>query len=526
VHVQIVNVYISLTNYALKPQSGATCFRYHACADDACTGERHFIVVYNRAIGAVIHSRGVKIFVCSVYLPSGLDGVGATSAKAHEAHRILALVCGWMARSGASRCVVAGDFNATSRGGRAHHVGEEWSVSAKDGFDAFSMITATGMVDAFARSNPRWGIRDAFTRKGNVRGGGVSLSRIDYVFVTSTWWEESAHTNEIGARCSVHDTATASDHRALDMNVVLPTKGSRRWKPPESPKRGPCVQGVPTAKLRAAARAVERAVGSKRKMWQHRLQRPSGRPADTLDEIQREFSETLLGAVRPILPPNRRKAKKYKSRVVRRARRNIRLLWNTRNMIDDIIDGNASGTDARWARCVAKLHEEGLAPHVLPPAARDWGEWRNAVQTRLRSDRIASRRAVSDMSDHPSEYLRTAFHHTKRTGRFFREVFGKKGGAGLRSAVDPSSGKRTHEPREYKKIIRDLVKEPFSHPHTPRKYSKKWLGGMHGKVRRRSLAPAHALYPVQGCSLHGLRTGVVERRVQPCIQGHRPLSVC
>ena len=136
------------------------------------------------------------------------------------------------------------------------------------------------------------------------------------------------------------------------------TSRTRRWTAPDGPKRGPCALGISEACKRAAARAIQREIALRQADWGRML---SGRlcqsPAQILDKVQKEVVDTIMAAVRPILPANGRRGKKYKSPPLREARSRIRAIVAVRNAIESGTAAAGGWRNQRWRRSVHGIHE-------------------------------------------------------------------------------------------------------------------------------------------------------------------------
>ena len=370
--------------------------------------------------------------------------------------------------------MVCGDFNETVPGGRGRCStltgGDVVVVPHKKGPGAVSMMSKMGLVDVYAKVNPGVSLDESFTRWGRISSGEMSISRIDYVFAGRKWLDRSG-----AISCSTASAGAGSDHSAVyaSLRVRGQTSRTRRWTAPDEPKRGPCALGISEACKRAAARAIQREIALRQADWGRML---SGRlcqsPAQILDKVQKEVVDTIMAAVRPILPANGRRGKKYKSPPLREARSRIRAIVAVRNAIESGTAAAGGWRNQRWRRSVHGIHEMGIATDFAAGDAEQWYAWLEDARTLIRTERRRVRAAIRGMKDHPGQYLRTAFHRSKRRKRFFAEVFAKQSRDHLASAVDPESGSRTYDPVEYKPIIRKLVSKPFSNPHEPGPYKK------------------------------------------------------
>jgi exonuclease III len=420
-----------------------------------------------RAVGVLIHRGNTSVFACSTYLPTGLDGKSAASADGTEALRVTGLVNGWWKQADCDHVYIGGDMNQTTNGGRGSIRNGILEVHpARPTPGVVESFLGVGLVDLYAACHPNRPLLDSFTREGRTRTPGLtSISRIDYVFVNREWWEGA-----VKPACIVEDNTTGSDHRVITMRLSLATT-AKGHTAPNKPRRGPCARGVPLAKRKAAARAVQRKLLAVYASWKADMIAPlAGSPEVVLERAQARFNQCVLEAVRPILPANGRKGKKYKSPALCAARKRRAHWVRARNVLKCIREGSQKWWGSRWNNCTRLLRKAGLAPDVREDDRDGWLRWGLTLPALIRTERRVIADAIRSMQDHPRHYLHTAFHGTRQTGRFYKEVFESRSTSVLRSAVDPVTVVRTFQPARVKSLVRDMVSKPFSSPHQPLPY--------------------------------------------------------
>ena len=412
------------------------------------------------AIAVTLRLKSGAVRLISVYSPPGLDNVPASSFEsspvAREACALADLLASWTSQY--DFFVVGGDMNQTWDG----RVDRSFSTPARTRFGELheqnpirDLCTRRHWIDCFRAVQP---VGDGFTHQA-VRSNGISRSRIDYLFVPD-------HCRSRIADCWVGDlTGFPSDHAPLF--VILDGVQTAA-----STKRRPFVRSVPNCSrlyedpaLRAALTAsVQAAIYACMGELTDLLDRAT-RDADAsaldlaaalLSTTVRDAAAATLGTTRA--PRTRRRSARCV--LLRQQIRRLRALQDTARLL---LNGALSADSARVRTAVRNaVRVRVFSFREFAERACDWQAWLEHSRSVLSALRRQHRVLLEIEGADSAEQVRRLFHHPHGRGKFYSTLFRRDRRMSVDSAVDPASGRRVFEPKEYMPMVRATVSAPFS----------------------------------------------------------------
>ena len=422
-----------------------------------------------RLIGVKLDASGPcksqSLFVCSVYMPTGLDYSGPDSSSAILARKLYAQINKWTHQY--PLALVLGDFNETVENRDRMRMSASWSggssliqspQSASSNASAFSASTFTsgrfistmkslGFVDIYRHLHPH---NDGFTFQSSVVNNRICKSRLDYLFLKSpSGW--------LASTCGVY-TFPNNQHSLLWSSIRLPT--SINSSPPSS---SPSLPDFNFSTDDEKDEFVLRIDNMMKQMQRYIVKKSCSRVAADLDEIADSMSKWVYSSARKCFGSSNNKPLRSKTKSIV-----MKELKELRKMKQDIhnvcFDQSLSVSQANsiehklWCKAESCSYVPDL--NSINKTSSSLDDMYRIVDRSI----VIWRKRVKQLNSKMKSSSSSSSYWERNPNAFIHRILRNNGSAQIASIVDPATDRLATSPQEVKSILLTHYRQVFSTP--------------------------------------------------------------